>query len=415
MSEYVFYTTAQAGFKPKAFDPNDHINIIDYIKTNDGKDTYRSINIFSSPTSKTKENVAALVSIIMDVEVVGHAYDLNYEDAEQLFRHIKKEFDITIPTPTAFIHSGRGIHIAFDIDKSTDLQKYQIVFKRLRSIVDKIVGEHNALYNLKTDTSVDYWSYIRVEGTYNTKAGTYSKTIFHSKARYTLDNLIERYIGDLSDIVGEGIKQRTKTEKLHRKEFKTHKREFKSYRKGFTAKTLQEAVFNDLEKLRELRSTRIEQERNGNYKLKANRGDRNQTLFIYAVYAKYYYQDTNKAYKALQRFNERFKPEPLEENELNTIFNSSLKSNYTTRKLSTIAEKLKLSEEEMRHMTVLFDANEKKRRQKERERERTESRRDAKREIIAKCKELKQSGYNTSQIALKLKLSRPTVNKYLCQ
>ena len=73
----------------------------------------------------------------------------------------------------------------------------------------------------------------------------------------------------------------------------------------------------------------------------------------------------------------------------------------------------------MQQMKVLFDTNEKKRRQKEREKEYTDKltkgRKEAKNELIAQCKELQQSGYNTSQIALELKLSRPTVNKYLCQ
>ena len=152
---------------------------------------------------------------------------------------------------------------------------------------------------------------------------------------------------------------------------------------------------------------------------KGHEGYRNLMLFIYAVYSKYYHQDTTEAYNALKCFNARFKPQPLDENELSAVFVSSLKSNYTTRKMTTIVEQLKLSAEEMQQMKVLFDTNEKKRRQKQRETEynkkRAEVIREAKEELIAQCKELKQRGLNTSKIALELNLNRRTVNKYLCQ
>ena len=105
--------------------------------------------------------------------------------------------------------------------------------------------------------------------------------------------------------------------------------------------------------------------------------------------------------------------------ELSAVFISSLKSNYTTHKLSTIAEQLELDPNEMKQMSVLFDKEERKHRQKERDKKRVkelkQATREAKEELIAQCKELKQSGLNASQIALKLNIDRRTVNKYLCQ
>ena len=418
MEKYVFYTTKQDKFKPNPFYANDHQAIDAFVEQNKHKDTYKTINLFQKPTSWKKNNIGTLVALVIDVEATGHAFDITLEDAEQLIRHIKKEFDSTIPNPSKVLHSGRGLHIYFDIENSTDIQKYQIVLKRLQKLCDEIIGRYDALSEARADTSVNYASLIRVEGTLNTSSNTYSQRIYESKARYTLDNLIERYITDLSDIIGEGLKQRAKTSKVHRTELKTFKREFKGYRKGFTAKTLQAAVLSDLDKLQELRASTIIRN-NDKYINKGHEGYRNLMLFIYAVYSKYYHQDTTEAYNALKCFNARFKPQPLDENELSAVFVSSLKSNYTTRKMTTIVEQLKLSAEEMQQMKVLFDTNEKKRRQKEREKEYTDKltkgRQEAKNELIAQCKELQQSGYNTSQIALELKLSRPTVNKYLCQ
>jgi hypothetical protein len=418
MSEYVFYTTKQDKFKPSPFYINDQKSIDNFVNQNKHKDTYKTINHFQEPTSWKKDNIGTLVALVIDVEATGHAFDITLEDAEQLLRHIKKEFENTMPTPSKVIHSGRGLHIYFDIENSTDLQKYQIVLKRLQKLCDEVIGRYDALSEARADTSVNYFSLIRVEGTLNTSSNTYSQRIYESKARYTLDNLIERYITDLSDIIGEGLKQRAKTSKVHRTELKTFKREFKPYRKGFTAKTLQAAVLSDLEKLQELRASTIIRN-NGKYIDKGHEGYRNLMLFIYAVYSKYYHEDTNAAYKALKCFNARFKPQPLDEDELSAVFVSSLKSNYITQKTSVMAKSLELDPNEMKLMKVLFDKEEQKQRQREREieynKKRLEVRQESKNELIAQCKSLKEQGYTQRKIAQELKISLGSVNKYLCQ
>jgi hypothetical protein len=384
-------------------------------KYKDTYDVYNTVSLYKGKKHATND-LGVLYRIIIDID--QHFSGITKQEAEEFLRVAQKDFGKVFPTPTKINYSGRGIHIFLEIENSTDIQKYQLVENHLQTIFDNYIGKHFPLWNANIDRRKFYNKLIRVEGTINTKAQAYCENIFKSPTRYELDSLIERHITDLSDIIGEGLRQRAKTEKLHRKEFKTHKREFKGYRKGFTAKTLQESVLSDLEKLQSLRVTNIIKHKD-KYIDKGHEGYRNLMLFIYAVYSKYYHEDTNAAYKALQCFNARFKPQPLDEDELSAVFVSSLKSNYTTHKLSTIAEQLELDPNEMQQMKVLFDKDEHKRRQKERVAEQTKrltkGRQEAKIELIAQVKELKQSGLNASQIALKLNLSRPTVNKYLCQ
>lgn len=395
---------------------NDEKGINAYLNTHKhNNDVYNTVSLYTDKRPITK-NVGVMYRLVIDID--QHFSGITKQEAEEFVSKALNDFDKSIPTPTKINYSGRGIHIFLEIENSTDIQKYQLVEEHIKTLYDDYIGKHFPLWNATVDRKVSYNSLIRVEGTYNTKAKAYCENVFTTSTRYTLDNLIERYIDSLTDIVGEGLKQRAKTSKLHRTAFKTHKREFKGYRKGFTAKTLQASVLSDLEKLQGLRATNIIKHKD-KYIDKGHEGYRNLMLFIYAVYAKYYHSDTNAAYKALQCFNARFKPQPLEENELSAVFISSLKSNYTTHKLSTIAEQLELDPNEMKQMAVLFDKEERKHRQKQREveynKKRAEVIREAKEELIAQCKALKERGHTQRYIAQELNISLGSVNKYLCQ
>ena len=416
LEEYIFFTTKQDKFKGNAFLYTDKQGQENYIIENMGKDTYKSVSLYSEPTVRRAYNIGSLIALVLDVEAMGHAFDITLSDAKKLVEQLKNEFDVNMPKPSKIIHSGRGLHFWYEIEPSTDLQKYQLVLKRLQDATDELIGRYDALTQVKADRKVNYASLIRVEGTYNTEAKAFAHKIYTSNATYTLDGLIERYIGDLRGIIGTGELQRSQTAKKHRKEFKTFKKEFKGYRKDYTKQSLQKKVLEDLHKLQEIRATNIM--RVGSTYINIGiEGFRNKMLFIYAVYAKYYYQDTKEAYKALQAFNEGFKPSPLEERELNEVFASSVNNNYITMKLANIAAQLEMDREEMRDMQVIFCNEERKARRylskcKSRGK-RTQANQEAKQKLIQECKDLKEQGFTYRQISENLGIGLATINRYL--
>ena len=414
--QIIFYTTKQDKFKANAFEYGDNERIQAYIEENKENDTYKSINLYKEATSWKKSNIAALIFLVIDVEVVGHAFDITKEDASMIVEKMQKDFNNSIPTPSAINHSGRGLHIYFNIMPTTDIFKYQTVLKRLQKLTDKLIGQYYALAEAKHDPHVNYHSLIRVEGTQNTIAGVKATNLFYSKKCYELDYIIENYIPDLKNTIGNSDKAQRKTLARHQKDFKTFKRAFKGYRKGFTEKTLQEAVLNDFNQLQQLRASNVIYT-NGTYKNIGTEGYRNVMLWYYAVYAKYYYKDTSKAYEAVQAFNKNYKPQPLEQREVNEIFYSALKANYTTAKLTTIANALELTADEMKQMSVIFNQEEKRKRNvrknaKSRQKK-TLQRLDEKKENIQHAKTLYEQGLSYREVARVLNVSLGTAHNYI--
>ena len=410
MKQYTFLATRQ-NFKGKAFEITDHEAIQAYIDANRETDTYKTINLYKEPTERKKDNVGYLISLVIDVEATGHAFDITLEDAKQLTDHIKQDFDKIIPTPSKINHSGRGLHIYFDIHPTTDRFKYQLVLSHIQQLTDQVIAKYDALTEARHDPKVDYYSLIRVEGTKNTKAGTYVSTIYYNLKRYTLDELIEGYIKPLEHIKGNNTEA---IEQAHQAHFKTFTRHFKGYNANYTKQTLRQGILDDLKTLQTIRNDHITQA-NGVYRYIGNEGNRNYLLFYFGLYANYLYNDTKRVYEAMKEFNANFKPQPLPSAELEATYKSITSNSYATPRTATIIRNTGITTHEMQHLKIIMDAQEKRNRNLNKIRHKRNSDRKAieKRNAIEQAKILHDQGKTYREIARVLGVALGTVHNYL--
>jgi len=412
MKYYQFYTTAPK-FKHEAYEFNDLNGIDEYIKQNKHQDTYKSINLYKEPTDRIKDNVGVLIALVLDIEAQNHAFDITFSQAKQMIEYLKHEFNVSMPAPSKINHSGRGLHMYFDIEPSQDIEKYMLVLNYLQKSIDEIVGKYDALSQVTHDPKVNYWSLIRVEGTKNTKANAYVSTIYYNLKQYTLDELIKGYIKPLEALVGAS---RQEVEQEYIKHFKPFKRHFKGYNKSYTKETLREAILQDLINLQQMRNDHIIMV-NGAYKYEGNEGNRNFLLFYYGLYAKYHYKDTKKLYEAMSAFNDNFKPQPLTKRELEATYKSILSNNYATPRTATIIKNVGVDNHEMQHMSVIFDAEEKRKRNVKKvgkhKQAKSKQRAEQKQNDIQHMKILRAQGLTHKQIATIYNLSERTIFRYL--
>ncbi len=412
-NEYIVLTTARENYKNNFFLHNDINAQKEYIERNRETDTYRTINQFKEPTNKSKENVGFLVSLALDVEASNHAFDITKEDAIKLVDHIKKEFGVTIPEPSKINHSGRGLHIYFDIEPTTDKEKYMIILEVLQKLVDNLIGTYDALSEARHDPTINYWSLIRVENTKNTKAGVYVSNLYRSAALYTLDNLISEYFEKLNHIKGNNQKA---IHKEYQKHFKMFKRVFKGYNKSFTVDTLRNAVISDLQALQCMRNDNLIKVQD-TYKLIGNEGTRNNMLFYYGLYKSYVLNDTKALYEAMSAFNDNFKPQPLTKIELEATYKSIISNNYATPSNSTMIKNIGIDQNEMQQLKAIIDIEEKRRRKvisvTEYKAAKRQQRATEKQELINEVTNLYNQGISTRELAETYKISQKTIYNYI--
>jgi hypothetical protein len=414
-NEYIVLTTAREKFKNNFFLHDDIIAQDAYIECNKETDTYKTINQFKEPTNKAKDNVGLLVSLALDVEASNHAFDITKADAIKLVNHIKKEFGVTIPKHSKINHSGRGLHIYFDIEPTADKEKYILILEVLQKLVDNLIGTYDALSEVRHDPKVNYWSLIRVENTMNTKVGVYVSNLYRSPTMHTLDNLISEYFKQFNHIKGNDKKA---IEKEYLKHFKLYKKTFKGYNKSFTVETLRNAVISDLQALQRTRNNRVILD-NGIYQTKGN--DRNIMLFYYGLYQSYILNDTQALYNTMIAFNDNFKPEPLTKIELETTYKSIISNNYATASNANMIAIMKISEKEQEQLKAIIGTAERNKRQRQARvdykvatsQQRAIEKQKEKQELVYQVNILRASGKDIKEIAVSFGVTTRTIYRYL--
>lgn len=408
---YIFCATVKEGsFIPTPYKASDISAIEGYIRANALRDTYNTYNEFKEPTSNTLDNIALLKTIVIDLdhEMQG---GFTLTQAQALIELIKPSFNREIPTPYRAVYSGGGIHLYFELEPSTDIAKYKLCNEGIFKAVDKCIGSIAPLTQvnyLKADPKAKgAYRFIRAIGTTNTKEHAQTTGIYASPIRYTLDELIENFIPELSSI------SKGNTNALEYAS-NTAYRAFKQYRADFTALSWRYAAIDDLKALQTARQEIIKLNDRYYY---GNKGNRNNMLFIYGVLCKWAFNDSQAVLESMLAFNHFYGNEALQDAEVKATYKSVINHNYRTPRAKTIIETLGIKPQEQEALKVIISKDEVKRRKDKAERSKrakqAHSKALVKQELIAKVKELDSTGASLRTIAKELNISYQTVSNYL--
>lgn len=338
----------------------DYVGILEYVESHRQKDTYKTINVFREPTTHTRDNIAYVVEIVLDID--SHFNQMTEADAYTMLEGLKPYFNVSIPEPSRLVYSGRGLHYKLSIAQDPDHAKSDLVQRQIAKVLDDVIGKVDALSHTKLKMGYDAIGserYIRAEGTYNTKAHAYCTAIYSSHAHYTLDQLMTKYLPATEEIVAGKITAQEYTERVEG-------RVFKQYRKGLTAQTWRYAVIEDLKSLMRSRDAEAYLV-NGMYKTQGNNGKRNTMLFMYGLVCKHAYNDIMQVWESMQAYNQCYAHGVLSEHEVMDTYHSIIRHPYRPYSTSKMLTTLEITPTEMQSLKVLIDRTEIKRRKRVRE------------------------------------------------
>lgn len=371
-----------------------------------------------------QENVHTITAHYLDID--NHLSPFSLDQAKQFERaFLKPLYDNVIPTPSQILYTGRGLQILFNLKQAHNIPKYKQTQLALCQTLQKELEKVNVLLNvsssfkncnLSVDQLIDTRA-LRVAKTINTKARKQSVVIFQSNYIYTQDNIISNF-SNLEYVTGKGktkqthvlseIKGANDEEILKLSDSKL--KEFKPYNKLFTADTINLYRRKDLQTLIELRNAK-------NYL----EGYRNTLIRIYVQLCKEYVTNYNELINQVQTFNTYFK-QPLKDSEIiNWCKCSITKQIHFTN--AYIVQALNITKEEQKELKVLLSYKERMARyyqkHQEEHKEKRKQRYKGVKEAHSKQKEerntnivnLLNEGYNYTQIALKLDISKKTIQR----
>lgn len=356
------------------------------------KDIYYTPNTFNSPIRREREYLWQLHRFYIDIDHKKGTEPIDQFEVVGAVEQLAKEKKI--PQPTEYIHSGRGIHIYWDIKDSHImlLDLWEKIENHLFNIIKEL---EKSIKNISVDSRVkDPTRLLRLPGTINGKDNSQCYSMLkNEKNIYNIFELKKAYI-------------------------KPNKRYNKN--KGKIAylptKNLYTLNMSRIEDFKHIVSLR-----NGDI-----RGHRNTLIMLYS----YHYRLVNEVtveelIKVTREFNKSFR-EPYKIKELTSVCRSvnrtvkhfqedNTKGYKFTNKY--IINALNLEEHEQKELKTIISTEEKYRRNNERRTPRNEegltSRQQGKKDRINSILELKQQGYNQSKIAEKLGITRQAVSKLL--
>jgi hypothetical protein len=406
---YIFCATVTEGsFKTKPYKASDINAIQAFIEANASRDTYNTYNEFKEPTTNSLDNIALLKSIVIDLDYALQG-GFTLDQAKALIEMIKPQFNHDIPTPYRAVYSGGGVHLYFELEPSTDIAKYDLVNRGIFKAIDKCIGEVEPLAQvIKADhRAIGAYRYIRAIGTSNTKEHTKTTGIYASAIKYSLDELIENFIPNLTEI--------TKGE-INALQYASNKayKQFKQYRADFTAISWRYAAIDDL---KALQNARKELMRLDNKYYYGNKGNRNNMLFLYGLLAKWAFNDSAAVLDSMRAFNQFYGQEVLDDKEVLATYKSIMAHGYRTPRASTIINTLDIKPQEQELLKVLIGKEEVKRRKNSIRRSKraiqAHSKALDKQAIMTRVIELNAQGLSCRAIAHTLKISHMTVSRYL--
>lgn len=355
-------------------------------------DIYATQNTISNTYTRTNKDILQLRTLYIDIDNIN-----NIDEVITVINDLVK--DKSIPKPHKIIFSGRGVHVKWFIkDYAGTSKKNMNVWSRLQNHLIKTFKD--SLKSIgEVDTRVkDPARVLRVEGTINSKSDKVVKCLVNNKHElYDLYDLYNTYTPYKPQKVTERKKSKAGIKLLKSKA------------------TLNNARLKDLEKILELRE----------YDLT---GIRNSFLMFYTTYYilvnNSTYEDTLQEIKSVAS---RIKSKNYTSlAELNSFVRNGVKKVEEHKKgykvlpkSETIIEWLQISEDEQRELITLKskeikqENNNAQRREKRRNDEGLTSREQQKRDTIKAIQELKEKGFNNTQIADKLNMNVRSVRRIL--
>lgn len=355
-------------------------------------DVYATQNTISNTYTRTNKDVLQLRTLYVDIDKVN-----NTDEIIELINNLVKEK--VIPKPHKIIFSGRGIHIKWFIkDYAGTSKKNMNVWSRLQNYLIKTFK--NSLKSMgEVDKRVkDPSRVLRIEGTINSKSDKVVKCLVNNE--HELYDLYELY-----NIYTPYKPQKATEQKKSKKGIKLLK----------SKSTLNYGRLKDLEKILELRE----------YDLT---GIRNSFLMFYTTY--YILVNNSNYEETLQEIKvvaSRIKSKKYTSlSELKAFVRNGLKKveehnegQKVLPKSETIIEWLDISEDEQRELITLKskkikqENNNAQRREKRRNSEGLTSREQQKQDTLKAINELKEKGFNNTQIADKLNMNVRSVRRIL--
>ena len=321
-----------------------------YIQENKWLNCYGSIATFLN-SSRSLGTVLRPLELFADVD--SHIYSVSKEEVLEYLEILKKHFNKDIPEPSSVVFTGRGFQLHFELNKHSeiDVTKWKEAQKALCNTLDSLVSNINVF--LGSEFSMDFLTdstrVLRIPETYNTKAGKFSKVIYTSGRKYSLEEIYSDYgtmfyyekrgkkevkvtLKDLANISSEEILKASPSQL----------KKYKSKTKGFTVETLARARIQDFITLIHLRNAQGITE-----------GYRNNLLNLVCETALNITSNANEIKNTLEAINKEFSV-PLNEAEVRKWIQLKASHNQYYFKTKRIIERLKITEEEQAKMKTLI-------------------------------------------------------------
>ena len=391
----------------------------DYIEENKWKNCYGSIATF---LNNTRSYSTLLRPLELFADIDSHIYSTTKEEVLEYVEKLKPYFETVLPEPSSIVFTGRGFQIHFELNNSEiDVSKWKKAQEALCTTIDYLISSVNVFFGseFSLDSIKDCIRPLRIPETYNTKARKFSKVIYSSGKRYSLEEIISKYglfyyekkgkknekkeLKDLANISAEDILNATATQL----------KEYKSKTKGYTVETLARARVQDLLTLIHIRNAKGIKE-----------GYRNNLLNLVCETLLNITSNANEIKNTLEAINKEFLV-PLNESEVRKWIQLKATHKQYYFKTSTIIERLSITEEEQEKMKTLirrelknskyYQKNKKALKEKRNRKylDTREQNQEDRNNRILLAHELRKQGASINLIATALKVSRRTVFYYL--
>lgn len=337
-------------------------------------------NYFFTPNSlrdqkaRTNANVKVFNAFFADFD----AEKQNYTVDQAYYYLVNSLDDFGLPQPTAIVDSGHGLHLYWSIYPV--IVNSPVILLLWKKVETTIIEKINRKSVIKADPKATAPAEImRLPATNNCKYKEVPVTVLKLKdTRY-----------HLRDLQFELLPKRPNTKRRKWKKWKKSK----NIKNGLTNYSLVVARATDIETLVELRNGEME-------------SLRELALFIYANYTAQYADDYAEMVYSL---NQNFR-NPLTKREIDNKVLKYINDSYYKFKSATLIEWLDIDENEQRQLSstisraIKYERNNRRRRQQ---------RQDKKQKRNNQIRSLAAAGLNNSEIAKRLKVSRPTIIKVL--
>lgn len=148
-----------------------------------GKNVYHACAVFSAPTNRKAENVAAIKALWVDLDVGPNKPHATLQDAVDSVKKFTAELEF--PTPW-YVTSGNGLHAYWPFTKAITGQQWARLAEAFRTVLDHAKVAHDS------SRTQDSASILRVPGTRNYKADPRPVVILRAGTETPVSELFDK-------------------------------------------------------------------------------------------------------------------------------------------------------------------------------------------------------------------------------